>query len=610
MICEKYKKIKDLLNTNNLVVYLVQNNYGQQYLIQKLNTNKINDDIKKEKSIKIIKIMQKGDESYIIIKFKPEVLTNPLIGPIYPPFSKEEDQIISSKLNYAYCSIVNEKNIIRKETIGYFVKFKIKNFPIKKGLFINYINTEKVNNINFKYDNKMQSINLSTERKIYSSFKYDYTLIEIMDNDNIKDFLLYDENINCNFKNRKNFLLKEVVCLSFNNKKYYKNSIINVDRKDIKLYDHYKDSDIINFNYNLSVINDKSLVILLNEKENDFPIIDNYLINNNNIEDIKKQIQFSLIPHPLSVNFANIKIEENCKYSQTFKDGRISMIFLKDNLISLKIYNKDFILEDEIIFEKDLKDKIYGPSFKKYKILNNGDILIIYEKALIIRLNKSNPKKYDIIRQLYFNSSNNDVCEYKDYLIFCETEETLNIYIWKYDSITKNYISPPQELHYPYYNEEQNHYNKCQILQIAQNKIILSEGYVTYFFEIINDVFTLNCIINEGFYFCPFTYKGKYLLSEYGNNIFDLNLRKTIAWCLLEISNNCYCKKIIKIPNGNLLIEYEDHYYEKKYLIEATIFQNEIYVIQKTEINYDYKLITCLNNGKIILVNNKKKDDY
>ena len=56
------------------------------------------------------------------------------------------------------------------------------------------------------------------------------------------------------------------------------------------------------------------------------------------------------------------------------------------------------------------------------------------------------------------------------------------------------------------------------------------------------------------------------------------------------------------LSNGNLLLEYEDIEKQKKYLIEAKIFENEIFVIQKIHLKYQFQLITQLKNGTIVII--------
>jgi hypothetical protein len=49
-------------------------------------------------------------------------------------------------------------------------------------------------------------------------------------------------------------------------------------------------------------------------------------------------------------------------------------------------------------------------------------------------------------------------------------------------------------------------------------------------------------------------------------------------------------------------MEYEDNQNNKKYLIEVTIFENEIFDIQKIQLKYNFQLITQLKNGAIAII--------
>ena len=97
-IWKKYKKISNLLIIKNLEVYLAENKKGNKVLILYLNSFPIDEDIKEEKSIKIIEIIKKKTEEYIIIEYDPKLLNNPLIGPIYTPFTKEEKSNFITKI--------------------------------------------------------------------------------------------------------------------------------------------------------------------------------------------------------------------------------------------------------------------------------------------------------------------------------------------------------------------------------------------------------------------------------------------------------------------------------------------------------------------------------
>ena len=218
---------------------------------------------------------------------------------------------------------------------------------------MNFIDVEKTKTINFKYENKNHVINLSSKRKRYFSCKYEYFLIEIINNDNIKDYIVYDENIDCCYKNKNNFLSKEVIRMSFENKIYSKNEIVDIEKKGISLYDFGKNNDIIKLNLN-KLDTDKSFILLLNSKEKDYPMIENNLFKYNIIENVKKQAKYSLLSHSSTVSLKNIKLieeKEQIENYQILNNGNISLLIRKyPSDIYLNIYNQNLQLENKITF--------------------------------------------------------------------------------------------------------------------------------------------------------------------------------------------------------------------------------------------------------------------
>ena len=591
-IWKKYKKISNLLITKYLEVYLAEDKNRNKVLIQRLISNIIDEDIKEEKIIKIIEIIKKKTEAYIVIEYDPKILTNPLIGPIYSPFTKEENQILSSKLKYTHCLIL-DNNYKETGKNGYFIKFKIKNFPIKKGLFINsFIDIEKEKLINFKYENKNRVINLSSKRKRYFSFKFNYFLIEIINNDNIKDFLVYDETIDCSYKNKKNFLSKEVIRISFEDKIFLKSEIIDIKQREIDiLYDFGKFNDKIELNLN-KFDPYTSDIILLNLNEKEYPIIDNYFFKYNIIENIKKQIRYSLLSPHSTISIKNIKFieaKEEIQNYQILNNRNISLLIHKNNNIHLKIYNQNLKLENEIIFKSNFEHAIH-------KQLNNDNFILLFINAFIIKLNKENQNKYDII-QIFPEEEirRKDVCQFKDFLIFVFEKQYLEI--WKYNTFELKYVVHQKMLFFSGYLPN------IDIKSVCPNELVVSTSSGTLFLEINkNNYFSLVSRIKFQFFFCSFVYNRNYLLTESGEFIFDLRKKRPIAYSSLKFNKNCYTEKIILLSNGNLLLEYEDLEKEKKYLIEATIFENEIFVIHTIQLKYQFQLITQLKNGTIVII--------
>ena len=94
---------------------------------------------------------------------------------------------------------------------------------------------------------------------------------------------------------------------------------------------------------------------------------------------------------------------------------------------------------------------------------------------------------------------------------------------------------------------------------IHPNEIVISTTGGTIFLELDkNDSISILCRVKREFYFCPFIYKKKYLLTTNGYFIFDLRKKWPIAGCHLQFNRSCYTKNIILLSNGNLLLEYED----------------------------------------------------
>ena len=417
-------------------------------------------------------------------------------------------------------------------------------------------------------------------------------MIEIINNDNIKDFLVYDETIDCSYKNKKNFLSKEVIRISFEDKIFLKSEIIDIKQREIDiLYDFGKFNDKIELNLN-KFDPYTSDIILLNLNEKEYPIIDNYFFKYNIIENIKKQIRYSLLSPHSTISIKNIKFIEAKEEIQNYhilNNGNISLLIHKNNNIHLKIYNQNLKLENEIIFKSNFEHAIH-------KQLNNDNFILLFINAFIIKLNKENQNKYDII-QIFPEEEirRKDVCQFKDFLIFVFEKQYLEI--WKYNTFELKYVVHQKMLFFSGYLPN------IDIKSVCPNELVVSTSSGTLFLEINkNNYFSLVSRIKFQFFFCSFVYNRNYLLTESGEFIFDLRKKRPIAYSSLKFNNNCYTEKIILLSNGNLLLEYEDLEKEKKYLIEATIFENEIFVIHTIQLKYQFQLITQLKNGTIVII--------
>jgi hypothetical protein len=260
--------------------------------------------------------------------------------------------------------------------------------------------------------------------------------------------------------------------------------------------------------------------------------------------------------------------------------------------VYLNIYNQNLQLEKKITFN-------FKTNFARHKSLSNDNILLLFDIPRIIKLNKENKNKYDII-QTFPEEENvkKDACQCKDYLIFIDK---IYFEIWKYDT----------KLEFFFFNKKviYNLYAPLvgyDIKLIHPNEIVISTTGGTIFLEIDkNNSISIVCRVKGQFYFCPFIYKKKYLLTTNGYFIFDLRKKWPIACSYLQFNLGCYTKNIILLSNGNLLLEYEDVENNKKYLIEATIFENEIFAIKKIQLKYNFQIITQLKNGSIVIIKSK-----
>ena len=140
---------------------------------------------------------------------KPSVIT--IQESIDIPMTKNEiDELY--KYESAICKI-KIKNIIGT---GFFCEINDDNIPFNKALFtnnhvLNETNIEINNEIEIEYLNKLKHIKITKNRRKFTSKKYDYTCIEILDKDKINKFFKIDktffENKNI-LKNREIFILQ------------------------------------------------------------------------------------------------------------------------------------------------------------------------------------------------------------------------------------------------------------------------------------------------------------------------------------------------------------------------------------------------------------------
>ena len=158
------------------------------------------------------------------------------------PMSLEEIvDLYSNKSSMCKIKVKNEKgnNVIGT---GFFCEINDKDIPFKKVLFTNnHIlneknkenNIELSNEIEIEYLNKIKKINMKKNRRKYTNKNIDYTCIEILDEDEIKQFFKIDESY---FNNINILKDKEIFILQYPNGGELKHSsgrILDIENNEI-----------------------------------------------------------------------------------------------------------------------------------------------------------------------------------------------------------------------------------------------------------------------------------------------------------------------------------------------------------------------------------------
>ena len=126
-----------------------------------------------------------------------------IIGHAKPMSKNEMIELFNNE--ESMCLIFSQKIIEgRQEVIkgtGFFLEINNKDIPFRKCLITNnhiltknYIET--YNKIKIEYKKETKFISLNKTRNVFTDEKLDYTIIEILDEDNINKFFEIDKNIN------------------------------------------------------------------------------------------------------------------------------------------------------------------------------------------------------------------------------------------------------------------------------------------------------------------------------------------------------------------------------------------------------------------------------
>ena len=356
----KFKKIK-MKNENEYFLY--------KSLL--LNNNKIYD-IKKDNNILYIyyNINENIDE-IIIRKENKECV----IKGRNEPINKKEIEELFKKEN-AMCKIKSKKlingNLEDIDGTGFFLEINMKDILFKKCLITNNHvlneNDIKLNKeIILEYKNKIKKIKIKENRKVYTNEELDYTCIEILDKDNIKEYFKIDENlIEYSIETYKN---KDILILQYpkgneisfssgkilgiKDNKILHNSSTNKGSSGSPIISRYSDNSVIGLHYGSDHNNTFNLatnIISIFKDIKNYNKI-NCIIAEIEIkeEDINKQIQIINSYEETKRNYSLMFIEDESKYENEKE--------IKENC-EIKINNNKIPFDYYYEFEKEGKYKI------------------------------------------------------------------------------------------------------------------------------------------------------------------------------------------------------------------------------------------------------------
>ena len=134
-----------------------------------------------------------------------------------PLLANETREILSYES--AICKIKFEilQNDEKKEKIGTGFFCNYKNIPFNKALFTNnhILNEDRIKinkKIEFEYYEKTKIIEITQNRKVFTNIEFDYTYIEILDEDKINKFFNIDKTI---FNDKNSLVNKELLILQY-----------------------------------------------------------------------------------------------------------------------------------------------------------------------------------------------------------------------------------------------------------------------------------------------------------------------------------------------------------------------------------------------------------
>ena len=343
---------------------------------------------------------------------------------------KKEIPIEKLLCKISFEKIINGENI-KGKAIGFFCEFD-KNFPIKYTLFTNnhILNEESIKIgkvIEIEYNNELgyitKKIEITKKRRVYYDTKLNYTCIEILDSDNIKNYFKIESEI---YQNNINLLDKEVFMLQYldnNNLKYANGKILSIEdniiKHNIPINNNYSGSPLIiksdNINFIIGLYYGEDIFNLANK----FNFI---------LENLKSKI------NSLNIDKINIKNEIICLYYAENNGEIIRLIHdyndlfnsedysdTKEPHLQARVANQNFFSKKNIelfindkkvdfdfIYErKDTDPKFIRVKFKFKKLLHNMSFMFSGCYSLIsIDLSSVDSSKVDNMSYMFRECKN------------------------------------------------------------------------------------------------------------------------------------------------------------------------------------------------------------
>ena len=337
--------MKELTNKNQL-----NNEIKSEYSIFKKNTYNIYENIL-NKVDKINSLLEKNEKNKSIIEneinevnpcemqYKIEEGLNIIEESIKNIHKKYKKDIPVEKL---VCKILFEKmksgEIIKDKTMGFFCE-TINNFPIKYILFTNnhILDEESIKIgkiVEIEYYSEIgyitKKIEITKKRRVYFAPKLNYTCIEILESDNIKNYFIIEPDI---YQNNMNLLEKDVFMLQYldnNNLSFNYGKMLSIEdnliKHNISINNNYSGSPLILKN------DDTNFIIGLYYGDDVFNFATKF---NFILESIRNKVSI------MNDDKEDIKNEIDCVYYEEENGSTIRLIHDYDYIFNLEEDSKE-----------------------------------------------------------------------------------------------------------------------------------------------------------------------------------------------------------------------------------------------------------------------------